>query len=231
MISYYLEQSGKFELVDAETEEILIDQTHLKDAGLLYSQHLDDDGKTEYHVFLQLKFDKEGTTIINELNKNYVKKTETVEEDGETKEQSVSKELTILLNGTSMGTTIMTNIFYNNTVAIPLGSSTDSAEFTQISENASNIVNILKNGAMPIVYNQEETTEENVNNLFEIYELVFLTIQIIICIYLIARFKIKGMLASMLSIGFLCTELIVLRYTNVIITETRNDRNNSFRTN
>ena len=224
MISYYLEQSGKFTLTDAETDELLLDETHLKDAGLLYGSHLDDDGKTESHVYLQLKFDKEGIKKINELSEIYIAKTvETDGEDGNTEETSEEKKLTINLNGTNLGSTVITNILYNNTITLTLGSSTDSEEFTKLSENAANIATILKSGSLPITYNMEETetaSSEESGIRFQYYQLAFMVATIILCAVLTIKYKTRGMLASLLQIGFLATLLIVLRYTNVIITET-----------
>lgn len=224
MISYYLEQSGKFSLTDSETDELLIDESHLIDIGLLYGSHLNDEGKTESYVYLQLKFDKEGIKKINELSNIYIAKTiETGGEDENTEETSEEKKLNINLNGTNLGSTVITNILYNNTITLTLGSSTESEEFSNQSKNAANIAKILKSGTLPIVYNMESIegyANEEASRKFEYYQLALMILSIILCVILVVKYKTKGMVLSMLQIGYLAILLIILRYTNVVITET-----------
>lgn len=221
---YFLEQTGKFTLTDADTDELLLDESHLKDAGLLYGSHLNDEGKTESYVYLQLKFDKEGTKIINDLAKVYVAKTvETEGEDGEKEETTEEKKVTIKLNDSNLGSTVITNILYNNTITLTIGSSAEQEEFSQLAENATNIAKILKCGSLPIIY-KVEANEDNVdseqNVKFAYYELAFMLLTLVLCVILIIKYKTKGMILSSLQIGFLAILLIILRYTNVIITET-----------
>ena len=224
LISYYLMQSGTFTLTDTETKELLLDETHLKDVKLLYGSQLNDEAKTESYVYLQLMFDKEGTKKIEELSKIYVEKTVEKEAENGTKEEvDGSKKLTVTLNDSSLGDTVIKNILYNNTIAITLGASTESEEFTKQSENAANVAKILKSGTLPIAYlESEETLEAYTNNkcTFEFYQLIYLIITIVLIAYLIIRYKTRGCLAGLLQTGFLATILIVLRYTNVAITET-----------
>lgn len=224
MISYYLTQNGKIELADAETGELLLDERHLKDVGLLFGSDLNEEGKNESYVYLQIKFDKEGTNKLEELSKIYIETTTEIEnENGEKEEQIEEKKLTITLNGTNMGSTIITNILYNNSITLALGTSTDTEEFSRQTENATNVVKILKSGTLPIAYTLEENTlapyqEARINIQF--YAFAVLVITILLSVYLIIKYKTRGLLASNLQVGFLATILIVLRYTNVIINET-----------
>lgn len=224
LIEYYLQQSGTFTLTDADTNEVLLDETHLKDAGLLYGSNLNDEGKSESHVYLQLKFDKEGIKKLDELSKIYIAKTvEKENEDGEKEQTTEEKKISINLNGMSLGSTVITNILYNNTITLTLGASTDQEEFSKQSENATNIAKILNSGTLPLTYNvesnEEKTNSEN-EHYFENYELAFMILAIVLCAILIIKYKTRGMILSLLQIGLLATLLIVLRYTNVIITKT-----------
>ena len=137
LISYYLNQSGKISLADEETGEILLDETHLKDVGLLYGSNLNEEGQNESHVYLQLKFDKEGTKKLEELSKIYVSTTTEVEnENGEKEEKVEEKKITMTLNDTNLGSTIIANILYNNSITLNLGSATDADKFTTQTEKA-----------------------------------------------------------------------------------------------
>lgn len=223
-ISYYLSQNGKIKITDSETEELLLDETYIKDIGLLYGSNLNEEGKTESYVYLQLKFNEEGTKKLDELSKIYVATTTKVEnEAGEEEEKTEEKKITITLNDTNLGSTIITNILYNNSLTICLGVSTDAEEFAVQTESANNIVKILKSGTFPIEYKFEEETlnlYQNEGIKLQVYQLAILLITILLCLYIVIRFKTRGLLASNLLIGYLATILIIVRFTNVIITET-----------
>ena len=129
MWAYYLNQSGKLEITDAETGEVLLDESHIKDVGLLYGSNLDENGQNVSYIYLQIAFDKDGTAKLDELSKVYIATTEEVEnEDGEKEETTTEKKVAIYLNGTNMGSTVITNIIYNDAVAICVGSATDNDE-------------------------------------------------------------------------------------------------------
>ena len=57
MWAYYLNQSGKLEITDAETGEVLLDESHIKDVGLLYGSNLDENGQNVSYIYLQIAFD------------------------------------------------------------------------------------------------------------------------------------------------------------------------------
>ena len=83
---------------------------------------------------------------IDELSKIYVATTTKGEnEAGEEEEKTEEKKITITLNDTNLGSTIITNILYNNSLTICLGVSTDAEEFAVQTESANNIVKILMN--------------------------------------------------------------------------------------
>ena len=69
-VIYNLLLPGTLEIKDSETEEVLIDSSRLKKASVTYSQPKE--GETV--VFLQIKFDKEGTRKLEEISKIYVEK-------------------------------------------------------------------------------------------------------------------------------------------------------------
>lgn len=82
---------------------------------------------------------------------------------------------------------------------------------------------------MPIKYNntsenmEEKITKEDIN--ISIY--CISGIIVIGLIYLIIKFKLKGLLISILQIGYIAAFLLILRYTQIIITLEGIIRNNT----
>ena len=225
MWAYYLNQSGKLEITDAETGEVLLDESHIKDVGLLYGSNLDENGQNVSYIYLQIAFDKDGTAKLDELSKVYIATTEEVEnEDGEKEETTTEKKVAIYLNGTNMGSTVITNIIYNDAVALCVGSATDNDEYTEQSENATNIVKILRSGTFPIEYTiKDEEIEAYSSKLdikFKYYEIAVLILTLALYIVLIIRFKERGLITGNLLVGFLAATIIMLRLTNVVMTNT-----------
>lgn len=225
MWAYYLNQSGKLEITDAETGEVLLDESHIKDVGLLYGSNLDENGQNVSYIYLQIAFDKDGTAKLDELSKIYIATTEEVEnEDGEKEETTTEKKVAIYLNGTNMGSTVITNIIYNDAVALCVGSATDNDEYTEQSENATNIVKILRSGTFPIEYTiKDEEIEAYSSKLdikFKYYEIAVLILTLALYIVLIIRFKERGLITGNLLVGFLAATIIMLRLTNVVMTNT-----------
>ena len=123
-----------------------------------------------------------------------------------------------------MGSTVITNIIYNDAVALCVGSATDNDEYTEQSENATNIVKILRSGTFPIEYTiKDEEIEAYSSKLdikFKYYEIAVLILTLALYIVLIIRFKERGLITGNLLVGFLAATIIMLRLTNVVMTNT-----------
>ena len=63
-----LAQKGVFELQDSETKEILLNNSNIKNAAVVYGQT-----ESGVSVYLQIKFDKEGTSKLEEISKKIKK--------------------------------------------------------------------------------------------------------------------------------------------------------------
>ena len=65
-----LAQKGVFELQDSETKEVLLNNSNIKSTAVVYGQT-----ESGVAVYLQIKFDKDGTKKLEEISKKYVKTT------------------------------------------------------------------------------------------------------------------------------------------------------------
>lgn len=210
-----LAQKGIFELQDSETKEVLLNNSNIKNASVVYGQT-----ETEVSVYLQIKFNKEGTKKLEEISKKYIQTTEEqTNEDGETEEKEVTKEVSILFDGQEYRTTYFGDTIKDGTLNVAMGSGADSASIENYVLVANELKTILNSGILPIQYEINENTisaritTENIKNAVYMVLAVFA----ISLIYFVIKLKLKGILASVLQIGYVAVLLLTLRYTNVVI--------------
>lgn len=208
---------GTFELVDSKTQEVLLDNSYIKTAGVVYGQV----DSTNTAVYLQIKFNKEGAKKLEEISKTYIEKTvETTNEEGEKEETTETKEVSILLDGEEIRTTHFGDTLTGGILNVPIGSGSNSETLQTYMTAAGKLAVLLNNGVMPITYTETDYIKDNSINIFENKILVYslIVIAILAFIYLAVRLKVKGILAGFLEIGYISLLLLTIRYTNTIIT-------------
>ena len=210
-----LAQKGVFELQDSETKEVLLNNSNIKNATVVYGQT-----ESGVSVYLQIKFDKEGTSKLEEISKKYIKTTEQqTNEAGETEDKEVTKEVSIVFDGQEYRSTYFGDTISDGTLNVAMGSGKDSASVENYVLVANELKAILNSGILPIQYEISENTvspritTENI----KIAAYVVLAMFAISLIYFIFKLKFKGILAAVLQIGYVALLLLTLRYTNVVI--------------
>ena len=224
MVIYNLLQSGTFELKDSETEETLIDTRSVEKTEVVYGQ-TELGGETG--VYLQIKLNEEGRQKLEEVSKIYVETTtQETNEEGETEDKTQRRTVTILLNGNQHLINGMpyTPVFSEpNAVGIlniPIGTSNDSATLQKYTTEATETKAILDSGVLPITYTEADYIEASSITAEQIKIGIYIALGVIVLmsILFIIRLKAKGLLASILQIGYIALLLLTLRYTNVKIT-------------
>ena len=210
-----LAQKGVFELQDSETKEVLLNNSNIKNATVVYGQT-----ESGVSVYLQIKFDKEGTSKLEEISKKYIKTTEQqTNEAGETEDEEVIREVSIVFDGQEYRSTYFGDTISDGTLNVAMGSGKDSASVENYVLVANELKAILNSGILPIQYEISENTvspritTENI----KIAAYVVLAMFAISLIYFIFKLKFKGILAAVLQIGYVALLLLTLRYTNVVI--------------
>lgn len=211
-----LTKEGTFELADSETKEVLIDSSRMKSAEVVYGQA--DTGTT---VYLQIKLDKEGKRKLEEISKIYTQSVvQTTNEEGKTEESTETKKVDLILNGETYNSTYFGDALSNGILNIPMGTSSDSSSLQEYVNTAKQMSIVLSNGTLPITYTEEDYVLNNnldlINNKTVL--VIAITIFVIASIFLIVKFKLKGILAVILEIGYIAFLLLALRYTNTKIT-------------
>lgn len=210
-----LAQKGIFELQDSETKEVLLNNSNIKSAAVVYGQT-----ESGVAVYLQIKFDKDGTKKLEEISKKYVKTTEKqTNENGEEEDKEVTKEVSILFDGQEYRSTYFGDTITDGTLNVAMGSGKDSSSVENYVLIANELKAILNSGILPIQYEISENTVSpriTTDNI-KMAAYVVLAIFAISLIYFVIKLKLKGLLAAVLQIGYTALLLLTLRYTNVVI--------------
>ena len=76
---------GKFEIIDSETNDVLLDNSSIKSSKVLYNTT-----QSGTSVYLEISFDKNGKNKLEEISKTYVKS------ENNTTENTTSEDTTVL---------------------------------------------------------------------------------------------------------------------------------------
>lgn len=212
-----LSLQGKFEIVDKDTSEVLMTNDDLKSVQSRYGTT--SSGTTS--IVLNIQFNKEGTEKFKNITNTYVATTKTVEQEGEeAKEETVTKEISIKIDDTTLLSTYFSEQVTNGLLQLSVGSSTNSTteELQEYAKEATSMAALLDSGKMPIVYEVEqnkyilsEVTQDVIQKVI-VVSIIVLTLAII---YLIIKYKGKGILAGISIIGYVALLLLAIRYANV----------------
>lgn len=225
-------QVGKFQIKDSEDEsKVLIEGKDLKKVSSVYNTT--ENGTT---VYLQFELNKEATAKFADITENEYKtiekKTnqetsegeENTENSEETSQESEEKQKQIVLaiDDNKLITTSFDDPIKDGLIHLAMGNSSKDAD--KVSENlkyTSTIALMLNSGEIPLTYKVTEnqyvrksTTEKCEKNM--IYASIATVV--VLSILMIIKFKVKGFMGAISFIGYFALYLLLIRYTNVLIT-------------
>lgn len=207
----YIVTVGKLEVQD-EDKNVLLDNSNIKSVQSSYSQT-----SNGIAVYLDIQFNKESVEKLKEITNNHL--TTTDEEGNDT-----SKYITIKIDDDEIETKSFDKEITNGLLQVQIGSTTTSSTTANYYlEQASDLAILLNNGNLPITYTN--TTGQNRYVVSDITTkdlvIVVLAVSIVVliaCIVLSIIYKKNGLLAAIAHIGYIAVLLIIIRYTNVILT-------------
>ena len=209
LIAQYMAIKGKF-TVQNENKEVLLDNSHVKKAEVRYSS-----GTTGTTVFLTIQLNKEGAQIFQDITKTYVTSTDEEGKDN-------SKKITMKIDDSTLLETAFDNEVSNGMIQMSIGTaSTDSNTLDGYVRDASNITVLLNSGELPLTYTVSENRyvmSDLTREMFYIPVAVIGVVLLIGLIFLIIKYKKNGLLSAIALIGYIAVLLLVLRYTNVMLT-------------
>ena len=228
-------QTGSVEIKDSEDEDnVLISSDKLKKASYFYNTA--SSGKTT--VYLELQFNKEGKEILKNISENEYKtlpekdeseetdseETESEESDEEKSEESEEEEqkkVTLYMSGSSTTTTSFDEVIEDGKIHLSMSSATtDTDTINDALKSASIITVISNNGILPLNYEVGENkyVEADISSdSLRPVMIAFGVIVAILLVFMIIKYKGRGILEAICFIGFVAIYLIALRIFNVTI--------------
>lgn len=212
---------GTLSINDTDSKETLISQDLIKSVTVNYKKS---DGTStaesnyaSYDIGLVLKFKKDGLNKLNEISKKYI---ETMDENGET----TRKTITVQIDGEDKYTTYFSPDGQYTELFIPISQNVSTEKMDNFNDKyneAAVIASELNTETMPIKYSLSKGTfiESSTGERFLKYATVVGAIIIaIISIIMIAKYKLDGLLATIIEIGFIAIHSLLIRAATVSLT-------------
>lgn len=224
--SYYLSsvftQSGKFEVADADSDEVLLDKSDVESSTLqtyTYGAYT--------AVSFRIEFNKQGKDKIQTIKENYgenasAEETATTSETAETTtESNTEKKLALKINGEEVYSATLNEFLTNDAIVLSIGEATnEKANLKSALAQGQTLISVLSNDELPLTYKIQSSTvvanteKDDITGVILIFT-AFLWL--IVLVFFVIRYKKKGLLASVAFMGFIALFLLLIRYFNVTI--------------
>ena len=233
MILSDITEVGKFEIKDADTNEILIDNSDIRNAKLT-----EQTSSSSVYEVLNINFTTKGTNKFKNITEKYqntvsesnsssdnetssdenAESENTEETNNDSSESTSSHQVKISIDDSELLTTSFSEIVDNGQLSLTMGYKSSMTQ-DQI-YGAQNICAIVGNDPLPIQYEVKENayiapeTDES-----EMKGIIYIEIAIglVLALYMIAKFRMQGIMQTIVNIGFMALLLIVIRLANVSI--------------
>ncbi len=205
---------GELEIVDTLTGDVLMTSADLEGVEVLYAQ---DQTTGSTSVYLDIQFNEEGTTKLEQISNTYVGTISTDTEDAE----PIEKTIDLTVDGTILMSTGFDAPLIDGSLQMSIGSAAyDEETLNSNVQQAITIATILDNGQLPLEYEltgnelvYSDIQQETINMI----GYVLLAVATIIFIRLMVKYKMLGLLGYVAFVGVMALILLVLRYTDVLI--------------
>ena len=230
---------GKFEILDSETNDVLLDNNSIESSKVLYNT-----ATSGTSVYLEIAFNKDGKNKLEEISKTYVKtennttdenattdenNTEATENTNETNTENTTnetsskteKKISLKIDDSELMSTTFDEPITSGKIQLSVGTATtDSTTLKGYVEQAQNVATVLDSGKLPVKYDMEKNqyilssiTEQDLTYV----AVTIAIIAIIAIIVLIIKYKTNGLVAGIAYTGLVALYLLLIRYTNVVI--------------
>ena len=222
---------SKFEILDDETNEVLMNNDDIKEVQVLYGGA--SSTSTGTSVFLSINFDKEGTKKLEEISKKYTPNANENEENKDnTTEENTSEGVEVKEGEEATNETQESSSEESNSKEKKIKMMVDDEEVLNTSfeepittgvlqlSYGKEVAVILRNEKLPLKYEAQgnqyllsEITEQHL----QIIGISIVIVVLLALIVLTIRYKTNGLLATISFIGLAAILLLTIRYANVIL--------------
>ena len=217
-------QKGAFVVKDAATDEVLMTNDDIKSSVAKIEKNYSKSGVT-----WEINFNNEGTKKFTKITKEYqntlVDNNTTANDnsvdDAQTKSTPTysGKQIKIFIDESELLATDFSEVTDNGVLKLTVGTSEDAAELKEKLYEAMNLAAIVENDSMTRQYEVKENVYVSTGvkrNVVKIIVCLEIIVAAILSLYLIAKFRLNGVMQTILDIGFMAVLLLVLRFANVI---------------
>ncbi len=231
--------TGKFEIVDSQTKEVLMNNEDIQQAKVMYGSNNSSVTGQGTVVYLDIEFTKEGAKKLEEISNEYktqetsieetkqeentenVEETTTEENNSTEEDTKEEKKITMNIDDEEIMSTSFDEPVKIGKLQLSVGTATtDNKTLQDYIKQASNMAIVLDTGKMPLVYTLDENQyvlSDITENEIQMAQYIALGIAALALVILIIRFKGKGILGSFLYVGFIAVFVLLIRYTNVAL--------------
>lgn len=219
--------TGKFEIIDTDTQEVLMDNNDIKLANVMYGSDSTSTTSSGTAVYLNIEFTKEGTKKLEDISNKYVETTNTTTENATTDEttdqteETTEKTVTMKIDDEEIMTTSFDEPLRTGKLQLSIGNSTTNTDtLNDYIQQANSMAIVLDTGNMPVKYDvdtNEYVKSDITQNRIQIVEYIIIGIVVFALIVLIIRYKISGILGAFSFIGLMSILLLTIRYANVVL--------------
>lgn len=208
MVLQYMAIKGTFNVVD-EQNNVLMNNSDIKKAQVVYNST--DSGIS---VYLTIQFNKEGTQKLKDISNTFIK---TTDEEG----KETTKKISIKIDNTTVLSTYFSEEISTGMIQLTFGTaSSKSEDLRNYVKEANNLATLLNTGNLPIAYTVDENRyilPDISNETFFVPAIIVLSIMVIAVLFLIIKYRVKGILGALSFTGYIASLLIIIRLTNVVV--------------
>ena len=208
MVLQYMGIKGTFNVVD-EQNNVLMNNSDIKKAQVVYNST--DSGIS---VYLTIQFNKEGTQKLKDISNTFIK---TTDEEG----KETTKKISIKIDNTTVLSTYFSEEISTGMIQLTFGTaSSKSEDLRNYVQEANNLATLLNTGNLPIAYTVDENRyilPDISNETFFVPAIIVLSIMVIAVLFLIIKYRVKGILGALSFTGYIASLLIIIRLTNVVV--------------
>lgn len=147
---------------------------------------------------------------------------ENTENEDNTSKEDTQKKIILSIDNNDMITTSFDTPIEDGIIDLSMNQATnDTASISETLQSASTIALIVNSGKMPLTYKISANNYINTDISQDMIQKVIYVVAIIVAIsliLLILKYKSRGFIAAVAYIGFVALYLLLVRYTNVVIT-------------
>ena len=224
--------TGKFEIIDSQTQEVLMNNSDIKLANVMYGSASNSMTSSGTAVYLNIEFTKDGAKKLEDISNTYIKTEDTnttsenttaneTSTEDTTTEETTEKTITMKIDDEEIMTTSFDEPLRTGKLQLSIGSgTTDTDTLKDYINQANNMAIVLDTGNMPIKYNvdtNEYIKSDITQNELQIVQYAIIGIAALALIVLIIRYKTLGILGTISYIGLASILLLVIRYANVVL--------------